>query len=50
MTLTFKDDLVRVKVNHNAKYLCQRAFNSQVIVQMHRHTPDWLLYLDHQSG
>jgi len=38
MTLTFKLDLDRVKVNQHAKYLGQRSFNPEVIDRTHTYT------------
>jgi len=38
MTLTFKLDLVKVKMNQYAKYSCQLSFCPKVIVRTDRHT------------
>jgi len=37
MTLTFKLDLDKVKINHHAKCLGQRSFMSKVILYTHSH-------------
>jgi len=52
ITLTFEVDLVNIKMNKCAKYLCQNLTSSNVIVRTHRHThstrePDRLRYLVH---
>jgi len=47
--LTFQTKVTPLKLNHHAKYLGQRSFSSNVIVQTLRHThiQDGLLYLHH---
>jgi len=47
MTLAFKLDLDKAKVNHHVIYPGQRSIISKVIVRIHRHTWDQLLCLDH---
>jgi len=48
MTLTFKPDLNKVKLNKRAKYLGQMSLGSKAIVRTlrHTHTPAQLLDLE----
>jgi len=47
--LTFELDLDSVKMNQRAKFIGQKSFSSNVVVQTHgrTHTTDRLFYLDH---
>jgi len=38
MTLTFNLDLESIEMNQDTKYLGQRSFNSEVIIQTHTQT------------
>jgi len=46
MTLAYKLDLVRVKMNHLAKCLRQRSFVQSERPNTHTHTSDRLHYLN----
>jgi len=52
LSLTFKLDLARIKLNHHARLLRQWSFTSKVILwtDRHTHTVDRLLYQDVWSG